>query len=367
MRTKKDLDQLYKEKLQKTEIKPPANVWNRIADELPAQKKKKKVLPLYWYRAAGVAAALLLLALISEQFKNDTPAGGTAVHLDVDRVLDLPGHEAMFLDFSKQLAQSGDLLRSLSSAPIPEEVAAPAREERTRQRMLHHDSAPARPMVVKPKADLFLLPRAIVATELNLPEAEEAFQRLSVSTKVAQIYHQSSSVGSDPSSASVAYGISVAYAVSEDLNIRSGLNRMDVNYEVRQLSFEHAAQAIGKPGATTLAAPVGEVRQRAEFLEVPLELEYALLSKKLELNLIGGGSFLFTRKEELSLRSPGNIYNFQNSQNIPDGPGYTANVGLGLTYELLESVRLQLEPVVKFRLDRSSYLFGVYSGFSYRF
>jgi hypothetical protein len=54
---------------------------------------------------------------------------------------------------------------------------------------------------------------------------------------------------------------------------------------------------------------------------------------------------------------------------------FSANLGLGVDYNLSEKFKLNLEPMVKYQLktfdtptgDVQPYFFGVYTGFSYKF
>ena len=53
----KKIDLLFQEKLKNLEATPDKKVWNRIASQL--KKKKRRVLPIWWY-SGGVAATLVL-------------------------------------------------------------------------------------------------------------------------------------------------------------------------------------------------------------------------------------------------------------------------------------------------------------------
>ena len=61
MKTTKNIDRLFQEKLKDLEVSPPASVWKGVESNLH-QKNSKRVLPL-WFRMSGVAAILLLLTL----------------------------------------------------------------------------------------------------------------------------------------------------------------------------------------------------------------------------------------------------------------------------------------------------------------
>lgn len=72
----KDIDRLFQEKLKDMEVMPDPKVWNAIAEKL--QKKKRRILPIWWL-SSGVAVCFILgLFLLTEfserpQIKDDFP------------------------------------------------------------------------------------------------------------------------------------------------------------------------------------------------------------------------------------------------------------------------------------------------------
>lgn len=63
MSTKKNIDQLFKERFENFEATPSPEVWANIQAQLKQQKEDRKVIPLWW-KVAGVAALLALLFTI---------------------------------------------------------------------------------------------------------------------------------------------------------------------------------------------------------------------------------------------------------------------------------------------------------------
>ncbi|MFC7356097.1 outer membrane beta-barrel protein [Jejudonia soesokkakensis] len=63
MSTKKNIDQLFKERFENFEETPSPEVWKNIQSELKGQKEDRKVIPLWW-KVAGIAALLALLFTI---------------------------------------------------------------------------------------------------------------------------------------------------------------------------------------------------------------------------------------------------------------------------------------------------------------
>ncbi|MCR9182312.1 MAG: outer membrane beta-barrel protein [Flavobacteriaceae bacterium] len=69
MKTKKQLDRLFKEQFRNMEVAPPPAVWENISAALHKKKQTRRVVPL-WYKLAGVAAALLVFFSVGSIFYN---------------------------------------------------------------------------------------------------------------------------------------------------------------------------------------------------------------------------------------------------------------------------------------------------------
>ena len=67
MTDKKHIDRIFQEKFKNFEATPDAVVWENIHNALHKDKRKRRVIPLWWF-AAGVAAVLVLLFTISDVF-----------------------------------------------------------------------------------------------------------------------------------------------------------------------------------------------------------------------------------------------------------------------------------------------------------
>jgi len=67
MSNKKHIDRLFQEKFKDFEASPPKRVWKNIEQELK-KDKKRRVIPLLWYKTAGLAAAIALLIFLGNTF-----------------------------------------------------------------------------------------------------------------------------------------------------------------------------------------------------------------------------------------------------------------------------------------------------------
>jgi hypothetical protein len=118
----------------------------------------------------------------------------------------------------------------------------------------------------------------------------------------------------------------------------------------------------------------GRMVQQFGYVEVPLELNFALLDSKFGVNIIGGMSSLFLVDNSVTLESNGSATEMGEANNL-NPLNFSTNIGLGLQYEVSPKIQLSLEPVFKYQLNTFSesagnfnpYSVGVYSGFNFRF
>lgn len=209
----------------------------------------------------------------------------------------------------------------------------------------------------------------------------------------------------------LSYGLSVSYEISTKLKIRSGVHRVDYGYSTNDVEFSSSIESssIGQIAnvnysataknivvasnamengldAMENVAPVaqdisgqglsqnGIMTQQFGYLEVPVELEYALVDKKFGVNLIGGISSLFLVDNSISLSSGELVTGMGEANNVND-INFSTNVGIGLNYKFTSKVQLNVEPVFKYQLNTFSqtdgtfqpFTVGVYSGISFEF
>ena len=207
----------------------------------------------------------------------------------------------------------------------------------------------------------------------------------------------------------LSYGVSIAYAVSKKLTIRSGINKVDYGYDTEDVAFSSSLGSINNNGqlanidyaetSNTLtissekvssdkfstvsnsidasaksATREGFMSQQLGYIELPVEINYALLDTKFGINLIGGVSSLFLIDNAVSLTSGDLTTEIGEANNIND-LNFSANMGLGFNYKFSPKVRFNLEPIFKYQLNTFSeidgtfrpYSIGVYSGINFKF
>ena len=248
-------------------------------------------------------------------------------------------------------------------------------------------------------------------------EPEGAEGKWAIGPSIAPVYFNGFGDGSpiDQSFASndksgsfnMSYGLQVSYQVSERLQLRSGLHKVDFGYNTNDIAFSSSLQAspgtrmqnvdyspsaeylvvsnqsIPQPKAEAgvrneIAARntsrAGTMVQEFGYLEVPIELNYALVDRTLGIHLISGISSLFLVDNAVSLESDSGTTEVGQANNLND-VNFSANLGLGVQYKVSEKIKLQVEPLLKYQLNTFSntagdfrpYSIGIYSGIRYKF
>lgn len=206
------------------------------------------------------------------------------------------------------------------------------------------------------------------------------------------------------------YGISASYAVSKRLRVRTGVNKVSLGFSTNDvLSFNNSSIAsttnflsdrttnisflrnvnLNPSSQNTSVVDANNVRaiispgllqnttsidQKFGFIEVPLEVEYAVLDKKFGVRFIGGFSALFLNENEVFSTINGENTLIGEATNI-NNTSYSANFGLGVNYKFSKSFNFNIEPTFKYQLntftnttgDFQPYFIGLYSGFIFNF
>lgn len=227
--------------------------------------------------------------------------------------------------------------------------------------------------------------------------------------------HATFSPNSKSGETSLSYGLAVAYAVNKKLSIRSGLHKVNFGYNTNDVEFyssvgtgdaikinnvdynatasglairsvsnaevspafdqmpavDNASPEVSNPEPTTTK---GTMEQQYGYIEVPLELNYAILDKRFGITLIGGVSSLFLVDNTISVSSDDLSSNVGKANNL-NSINFSTNVGLGFNYKFNKKIKINIEPLFKYQLNTFSstdgtfhpFSIGVYSGLSYKF
>ncbi|MBT8234864.1 MAG: PorT family protein [Bacteroidia bacterium] len=251
----------------------------------------------------------------------------------------------------------------------------------------------------------------------EIPQSKDSDGKWAVGPSVAPVYYTASGTGSPIDNAFVnndkagninmSYGVKITYELSDKWQLRSGLHKVDYTYDTNDIVFssslsttanasirnidfastsnylvvESSTLPVTKAGATgsdEIAAKnparSGTMIQEMGYLEIPVEINYVLLDKKVGVNVVSGLSSLFLLDNVVNLESENGTTEMGTANNI-NSLNFSANFGLGIDYDISKKVKLQLEPLIKYQLNTFSntagqfrpYSLGIYSGIQYKF
>jgi len=193
---------------------------------------------------------------------------------------------------------------------------------------------------------------------------------------------------------SMSYGLGLDYSLTKKFSVRTGINKLTTAYntnnivvyvsadriEVLQnaMNIETATKDIvvtaKSPLSTNDSKTDGYINQKMGYIEIPLELSYKLLENKFGIEIIGGVSTLFLQENEVSVLSNQMKTTLGKANNLSQ-THFSTNIGVGFRYEIFKSFDINLDPMFKYQLgtfDKNKgnfnpYLFGVYTGLSFKF
>jgi hypothetical protein len=237
---------------------------------------------------------------------------------------------------------------------------------------------------------------------------EPKLNRWQVSSNVAPIYFSSLSKGSPIddklanndkaySANNQSYGVGVNYALNKKLKVRTGVNVLNVDYNTNGIVYYQTQSVSGKlsnlnlnnvgasiviENLSNVNTPFNKIVQKSEgnlnqklgYIEMPLELTYKVLDKKLGIDFIGGMSTMVLNRNEIYLQSSDLNLKIGEANNL-NNVHFSGNLGLGFKYGLFKHLDARIEPVFKYQINTFSndsgnfkpYMFGVYSGINFTF
>ena len=227
-----------------------------------------------------------------------------------------------------------------------------------------------------------------------------------ITPNIAAMYANSKSASIDPQFAennkstdnSIGFGIGLHYAINKKIALRTGINKFALGYNTNSVTYSSGLSmtSLANVDYTTNAmlelrtsakgnalmtfeknlqkTNTGTINQKMGYYEIPLEISYAIVDKKIGVSLIGGISTLLLDENKISLISSETNLKLGEANNL-NSVHFSSNIGLGFKYKFVKSFQLNFEPMVKYQLNTFSnnagsnkpILIGLYSGISYRF
>ncbi len=273
--------------------------------------------------------------------------------------------------------------------------------------------------VITPETKSPSIEEALAEVKNSVEEKNPSNSKWSLTPNAAPVYFNSLGKGSSLDSQfnnnsksgeiNMSYGVIAGYTIAKNLKIRSGINKVSLGYStndvvifesigvMRSSSFikniDPIEPAIANDGAAEpqLSIVSGEslstsksnsfiktsntsINQSLGYIEIPLEIEYTLIDKKIGLNVIGGFSSFFLNSNKLYSEFNGERTLIGKATNL-NNISYSANFGLGLNYKMTKKLELNLEPLFKYQINTFNntsgnfkpYIIGVYTGIGFKF
>jgi len=200
----------------------------------------------------------------------------------------------------------------------------------------------------------------------------------------------------------VSVSIGLEKRLSDKFYFRTSVNNLDLSYNTNDIAY-FSSLNIGDPNArgmgnisvnqsalfTTIVdskdvslnssevlqnKKEGYLNQKISYVEIPFEVSYKLVDRKLGIQVMTGLSTLFLNKNQVSLISDKFSSDLGEANNL-NVVHFSTNIGLGFKYKFFKSFEASVEPTLKYQLFTfhtdsggfKPYIIGLYSGVSYRF
>ena len=427
MKEYKNIDRLFQENFKEMEVFPPDRVWNNIEMHLQG-RSRNKVVP-FFRKLSGVAVAALLFFSLGlgyfKPWKKDTLLNNSGTiqnsksNTNVTPVIDQnnlaeQNITAAITDDVNKTVQEGKVVKM----EVP--VVAEAKKndfkfaDEEGNVIANKDLTEKEEKITDKSLNInreFLqtsIESAISSNEkVNIKS--ESGKKWSVGPTIAPVYLNSLQQGSPisenlrnnaiSSDEAFSYGVKVNYQLTDKINIQSGLNRLELGYNTKDVNLSIASSKYpnnninaknsaiylsssqnSRPNieSSTVAGKTdieGELNQSFEYLEIPLEMKYNLFESKVGLNLVGGFSTYILTDNQVSFVLPNLNETKIGEANNLNSFNFSGNLGFDIDYKITQDWFLNVTPMLKYQFNTFSnssgnfqpYYFGVYSGVNYRF
>lgn len=248
-----------------------------------------------------------------------------------------------------------------------------------------------------------------------LKEDEIIERRWSVGSAVAPVYFSSLRSGSPidvslatnekSSDISMSYGLKINYKINSKLSLQSGISSVELGYQTKNVSalitsskaltnstnidtnvkgFEVVtmsndniaiqSQELTAPQQRGFTSLSGDLNQFMNYLEIPAELKYTMIQKKVGLHVIGGVSTYILYKNGVTLSNLDGTTALGEASNLNE-LNFSGNIGLDFDYKLNKKLYINVSPMFKYQFNTFSksaggfqpYYLGIYTGLNFRF
>ena len=239
-----------------------------------------------------------------------------------------------------------------------------------------------------------------IQSEINsiAKDVKTEINKWEIGTVISPIYYASMTKGSPISntissnkktnSNSYAYGLNVAYNLSEKWSVKTGVRKTNLSYLTKDVGVvlqvindtnlsnsDYRFVSNSEMSYTTDVTFLGDLKQELKYIEIPIEVKYTLVDKKINVNLNGGVSTLFLDKNQVTFeRALSSVINLGEALNV-NKTSYSVNFGFDTGLNLSKSIKYSISPIFKYHLNTFSekaggfkpYSIGINTGLYYSF
>ncbi|CDF81171.1 conserved hypothetical protein containing outer membrane protein beta-barrel domain [Formosa agariphila KMM 3901] len=254
---------------------------------------------------------------------------------------------------------------------------------------------------------------AIAATNTH-PKVDNKLKKWDIHPNIAPVYYSSTGKGSHlddqfisnskSGEINTSYGVGIGYAINKKIKLRSGINNLKLSFNTNDVvllenpgisssrgvpNLQHVSKTNQSQNYSFLNAnkvstiqnstftsnnESGSINQNISYFELPLEVEYNILNKRIAINVIGGFSTFILEDNQIYSENNTSRILIGEATNINDF-SFSTNFGIGFDYNFSKRFNFNLEPTFKYQLNAYNntsgnfkpYIIGVYTGFSFKF
>ena len=429
MSNNKNIERLFQEKLKNLEVSPNKKIWNNI--EIQLKKKKRKVLPFWWF--SGSVAAILVLILFlyplsddenqninSDKIITTIPKKDIIKQTNIDSITSNKKPKEEILIAKEEKLFNNDVKNQKIGSKTQEKVEISKIRKPIKPILLAYNSFDINLDFSQEKPSLSfskIIGEFEDSNKLNIEDfvkKEEqsktknpSLKKWSIGSAFA-VLKSNSFTNTSPINANLAkstngensfsYGVQIAYKINKKWTIQSGIHLQEMSYSNNQIAINPSSQSnpfsteftngdaysfdrnstenlsLSSASFTSTNNSFGNLNQSFGYIEIPLELKYNFLkTTKFETQIVTGFSSLFLNKNEVNLNTENLSRNLQatNLNNI----NFSGNLGFDFNYLFNKNWSLNLNPMLKVQINTFStdangfapFNLGVYSGIKYQF
>ena len=146
------------------------------------------------------------------------------------------------------------------------------------------------------------------------------------------------------------YGLRLSYLATEDISLRIGVAKLDLNFTSNEDTFNFT--------------------EKISYYEIPLEIKQRILKGKANTSIVTGVSYLLLDKSEIYTDGIENNLQIESIENT----NMSINLGLSFDTLLIKKLHFVVEPMFKYhfkplenRFDSKTYTLSILGGLEYKF